>query len=1112
MNKPLTISTMNKPLTVYKASAGSGKTFTLAVEYIKLLIKNPESYRHTLAVTFTNKATEEMKMRILSQLNGLAKGYEDSNDYLEKICEELGCAPDFVRENAQKALTNIIHHYHYFRVETIDKFFQRVLRNLAHELGLTPNLRIELNGKQVEQQAVDIMINQLKDNDPEMKWLLEYIQKNISTDRTWNVIGNVKRFGENIFNDNYRKHYKDMEKIMSESQFFSKFSKQLYSFREQCVKKSTTIIKDLTDQFFNATKDYEIDDFFKKTTGIYSYFLRLREGDVFIEPSATVKGCMESPEAWGNKNSKNLAAINALASNTLIGILKSIDNTRQESIRLIKTAEIVMSNLYQLGLLVKIEKTVREINQEGNRFLLSDTQGMLRELIGDSDTPFIFEKTGAILSHIMIDEFQDTGRVQWQNFKILLNNCMAQNKGNLIVGDVKQSIYRWRSGDWKLLNGIEKEFNEEQLHVTELKYNFRSSRHVVNFNNVFFQTAAKKETERLEKIVGKEAEQLKTAYGDVIQKIHPKKVFDGYVKVELLPYDLYNASVMEHISQIIHTLLERGVDQSKIAILSRRREDINSTTMYFHEHEPEIHVVSDEAFHLNSSIVLDILITSLRVLVDPNDRLNKSTLAKNYQNVILGKNINDSELPRPIDEGPDPLDTWLPNAYIGEANRHRLLLLPLNELVEALFEIFELDKIESQSAYVCSFYDQLNTFLADNIGDVETFLEKWDEEISSQDIQGAQVEGIRMVTIHKSKGLEFDHVILPFCNWRLEQNNIIWCDSDHAPFNQLPILPVNYTKAMASSLYAEDYNYEHLQNSVDNLNLLYVAFTRAKNSLFVIGQRTKTKKKEEESEKSKKAKKKDEKKKESESPEKLTHITRSELIEQCLPEMEKLLPESTYKTLDDGTMVLEYGTPDNINVKDKKEKKQTENVFLQKEVEQTFTIKSQSSKAQFLQSNASKSYTSDDDNNSRSEYIVRGTLLHSIFSRLHDINDINRVLRQLTMEGVLYDDISPKELQDMLHQALSNEQVRSWFSPKWEVHNECAILFRDPESDTVVERRPDRVISDANEIIVVDFKFGKPHKEHQTQVKLYMGKLHEMDPRPVKGYLWYVTQQKVEEV
>ena len=1093
------------PLTVYKASAGSGKTFTLAVEYIKLLIKDPLSYRHILAVTFTNKATEEMKMRILSQLNGLAHGYEDSNGYLQKICQELGCDSDFVRARAQIALTSIIHHYHYFRVETIDKFFQRVLRNLAREMDLTANLRIELDDKQVEQQAVDIIINQLKSNDTVMKWLMQYIQKNISNEKSWNVIKNVKKFGENIFNDHYKAHVEDMKSIMSRPQFFEEFSKKLYVLKEKCVNKLSNTGKSCAQQFFDSTAGCTVDDFSNKSKGVYGYFQKIIEGAEIQEANSYVKKCMSDPNAWSNKKSPHAPAINSLAEKSLIDLLKSIDKAYRECAPTIKTVDLVLNNLYQLRLLISIEEKVREINQEANRFLLSDTQGLLNELIADSDTPFIFEKTGSTLRHIMIDEFQDTGRVQWENFKILLRDCMDQNTGNLIVGDVKQSIYRWRDGDWRLLNGINQQFDEKQLRVTGLRTNFRSSRHVITFNNVFFQCAAANEYARLEKFVGDKAKELETAYNDVEQNLPPQKSHDGYVRVELLPHDKFETTVMEKISEIIHTLLEQGVEQSKIAILARRKRDITSTTLYFHEHEPEIHIVSDEAFRLDSSIALDILITSLRVLVNPGDRLSKAALAKNYKNVVLHEEINDAELSSPRDGESDPLDLWLPEEFVGEMNRQRLLSLPLGELIETLFNLFGLDRLESQSAYVCAFYDHLNTFLSDNIGDVETFLAEWDEDICSKSIQGAQVDGLRMVTIHKSKGLEFDHVILPFCNWKLERTNTIWCgkeDCDKAPFNELPILPVNYNKDMASSLYADVYKYEHLQNSVDNLNLLYVAFTRAKNSLFVIG----------ESENTEEDNSKETKKKSGKTSEKLTHTTRSKLIEECLSEVSNNLPDSTLQTLDDGTIVLEYGSIESINEKDKKEKKQTENVFLQKEEEQSFTVKSHHSKAEFLQSNASKSFTSEEDQEGRREYIVRGTLLHSIFSRLHDINDINRVLQQLTMEGVLYDEISPRELQDMLHQALSNEQVRSWFSPQWEVHNECAILFRDPETHAVVERRPDRVISDDDQIIVIDFKFGKPQKGHHTQVQLYMDKLRQMDSRPVKGYLWYVSQQMVEEV
>ncbi len=1078
------------PLTVYRASAGSGKTFRLAVEYIKLLIEDPSSYRHILAVTFTNKATEEMKMRILSQLYGLANGYEDSNDYMEKICQELGRDRDFVSMRARTALSEIIHHYHYFKVETIDKFFQRILRNLAHELDLSANLRIELDGKQVEHQAVDEMINQLKRNDTVMKWLMQYIKTSIDSDKSWNVIKQVKSFGENIFNDSYRSHHEAMRAVISQSDFFTKFIGQIKSLKDDSTEKLSATNKAHAQQFFNIIQGYSVDDFDQKSKGVYGYFEKLLNGSEIKELSKTVKKCMADPDVWGRKSSKNYKAIVSLANKELVNLLIITENDRRHYTQYIITADIILKNLYQLRLLIDIEEKVREITQESGSFLLSDTQGMLHDLIEDSDTPFIFEKIGGTLHHIMIDEFQDTGRVQWENFKILLRNCMDQHTGNLIVGDVKQSIYRWRSGDWRLLNSIDKEFDEKRLHITDLKTNFRSSRHVINFNNAFFLCARQQELARLQEYVGEEAQELATAYRDVEQQIPPKKGDEGFVRVELIPRKEYAGKVMDHISQVIHTLLDHGVQQSNIAILARNNIEITQTTLYFHENDQEVNVVSDEAFRLDSSIALEMLINSLRVLADPNDRLSKASLVKNYQKVILGVSLDDTALlqPLPSKDSPDPLDEWLPKGYIGDSNRQRLMSLPLNELIERLFDLFDLNKLESQSSYICAFYDHLNDFLSDRIGDIETFLNSWDETISSKHIQCEQVDGIRMVTIHKSKGLEFDHVILPFCNWTMEKSNIIWCDCEEAPFNELPILPVRYTKDMANSLYSEDYLHEHLQNSVDNLNLLYVAFTRAKNSLTVIGQKDDSKSKKET----------------------FTHSNRSILIEHCLSEVQRSLTGSRLDTQEDGTLIFEYGSLDNSG-STKKDKK-TENVFLQQEDHEPFKIQTYRSKAKFLQSNASSAFISDEESGSRNSYIIRGTLLHSIFSRLRDINDINRVLDELTMEGVLYDEVSPEELQKMLHHALHNEQVRSWFSPHWEVHNECAILYRDPKSHVIVERRPDRVISDEHQIIVIDFKFGKPDKEHKEQVKLYMDKLREMDSRPVKGYLWYVTKQTIEDV
>lgn len=1093
----------NKPtLTVYKASAGSGKTFTLAVEYIKLLLLHPVSYRNILAVTFTNKATEEMKMRILSQLYGLAHGYSDSKAYSDKIVGDLHCTEDFVRERAAMALNSLIHHYTYFKVETIDKFFQRILRNLARELDLTANLRIELNDRQVEQMAVDFMIESLKNEDQVLSWMMSYILETIQGDKSWNVIKQVKDFGENIFREPYKKHGEELNRILSDDQFFNKYKQQLILLRKSNLDTMAGYAKD----FFEATKDFAMEDFAYGKTGIYNYFVKLREGTFDgSQPGARVKDCMENPAKWGSSKSPNKKAVNDLAEKRLVGILQAAEEERPRCYRMAKSAEITWTHFNQLRLLGVIEKKVRDMNQEANRFLLSDTQGMLHELIDDSDTPFIYEKIGSVLQHIMIDEFQDTGRLQWDNFRILLRNCMDQGTDNLIVGDVKQSIYRWRSGDWRLLNGIQNEFDhQEKVRIVSLSTNYRSSRKVIEFNNHFFQKASQLEYERLSGIVGEEAEALRTAYSDVRQEVPAGKDDSGYVRIEMLPKSIYDEHIMEKIAQVILEMKASGVPESKIAILARRNIDIENTAVYFQNHLPDIHIISDEAFRLDSSISVAIIITALRSLAHPTDLLCKTALAKYYQNDVLQNQIPDEQLLLSAlgKEVCDAYKEWLPAGFSDQGSQTRLLSMPIIDLMEELFSMFQLDRIKGQTAYICTLYDLVADFLKDNIADVDTVLNAWNETLFSKTIHGDDIDGVRMVTIHKSKGLEFENVILPFCSWRLEKGgNTIWCDSVDAPFNQLPILPIDYSKEkLVDTVYEDDYRQEHLQNSVDNLNLLYVAFTRAKKRLYVIGQ------KKEEKDNSKGSGKKTAKSAIS------TPVLRSELIEACIPELENVLPGSRVTENEDHSVVFEYGECMEDTVA-QPEKKKTQNIFLQKETGVPLSMKSYQSKAAFRQSNSSVEFTTTEDDDLRQiEYIKRGNVLHQIFSRIHTTDDIQSILCQLRMDGILYDEVKPEELDRMLSNALADKRVREWFSNRWQVFNETTVLDTDPETGELVQKRPDRVMYDGNRLVVVDFKFAKKDERHVSQVRNYVRLFEKMGYKQVEGYVWYVATNKIIEV
>ncbi len=385
---------MNSQLTVYKASAGSGKTFTLAKEYMTLVIENPMAYRTILAVTFTNKATEEMKMRILSQLYGIAHGLEESNGYFEQIKNALPhLSEEVIRKNAAEALRLLLHNYNYFRVQTIDTFFQGVLRNLARELDLAANLRIGLNDYQVEQQAVDELIESLTSTDRLLFWILDYIQESIDEDRSWNVIGPIKKFGENIFKDYYKEHSDTLNQCMSKEGFFKEFTAKMKEIRSQAREK----LQEIAATFFDSLEEggYTADDLAGKTRGIWSYFNKLKIGKYDDDDliNSTFKKCYAGPEAWVKKSDvKDQSPLFMFVSDTLYPILTFSEEKRPEWVKDYKSASLTMKHLNQLRLLGSIDQKVRELNQVANRFLLSDTQTLLHALVEDSDSPFIFAK------------------------------------------------------------------------------------------------------------------------------------------------------------------------------------------------------------------------------------------------------------------------------------------------------------------------------------------------------------------------------------------------------------------------------------------------------------------------------------------------------------------------------------------------------------------------------------------------------------------------------------------------------------------------------------------------------------------------------------------------
>ena len=1051
-------------LQVYKASAGSGKTFTLAVEYIKHLIRNPYAYRHILAVTFTNKATTEMKERILGQLYGIHTHDPQSEAYLNKLIDELQLPEDEIRMKAGKALSLMIHDYNHFRVETIDSFFQSVMRNLARELELGANLNIELDNTTALSEAVDSMIEKLDRHSPVLYQLLDYIEERIEDDKQWKVAHEIKEFGKNIFNEEYIEKGAQLRKALETPDCIPNYRRMLKALEKEAVEQ----LKGFGDQFFGILEEHEVDvtDLSYKESGVAGYFLKLQKGVTDDKIKGTrVIDCMNDAKKWTGKSHKRKDEIISLAERELIPLLKTAEEFRGKNNRIINSCQLSLRHVNNVQLLNHIDEEVRTLNQEKNRFLLADTNALLHNIVREGDPSFVFEKIGSNIRNVMIDEFQDTSRMQWDNFKLLLNEGLSQGADSLIVGDVKQSIYRWRNGDWTILNGLKGQLGPFPIEEKTLNTNRRSEAAIVQFNNEIFTSACQILNDMHKQEQGSECTELKNAYQDVRQETNRETV-RGSVKFTFLTDKIdvsYQEETLQQLAEEVESMAQQGVSLNDMAILVRKNGVIPVVADYFDKHTP-YRIVSDEAFRLDASLAINMLMDAIRYLVEPRNSIAQAQLAIAYQNEVLHKDMDLNTLLL------GELDEYLPSAFIEELDTLRLM--PLLELLEKLTRIFQLSLIENQDAYLLSFYDHVNDYLQKHSSELTAFVKHWEEKLCFKTIPSGNIEGIRILSIHKSKGLEFHTVFLPFCDWKLEneRTSYIWCTPPEAPFDELQLLPINYGTNMNESIYQNDYRKEKLQLWVDNLNLLYVAFTRPQCNLVVWC-----------------------KEKGSNTVSELlssalvgTSCQTIESLDNCIYQLGEVCPSKTSSSKKVSTNKL-VQTPESIPVK----------------------LESLDTPIEFKQSNRSADFIDGEDDMS-GKYIRQGQVMHSLFSMIRTPNDVPGAIARLRMEGIIESDKHEQQTLKLVNWALKHPQVKEWFSGKWSLYNECAILYR--ENGELQTRRPDRVMMKDGEVIVVDFKFGKPYPEYNIQVKEYMDLLHGMGYEQVSGYLWYVFYNQLEKI
>ena len=1055
-------------LVVYKASAGSGKTFTLTIEYIKKLINDPKAYRHILAVTFTNKATTEMKERILSQLYGIWMQDKDSDSYLHILRDVTGKSPEEIRHRAGEALHLMLHDYDHFRVETIDSFFQSVMRNLARELELSPNLNIELNNADVLSDAVDSMIEKLDANSQVLAWLLDYIYEQISNDKRWNVAGEVKGFGRNIFNESYIEQGEKLrEKLAKNPQLIKTYVKELKEMEEEAMEQ----MKGFYEKFMEELEDNGLttDDLSNKSRGISSYFNKLNNGEIGDDiRNKTVENHLEDPKKWAAKTSPSYNTVVDLAASTLIEVLQSAETFRVKNNMIINSCRLSVQHLNKLRLLTHIDQEVRTLNHEHNRFLLSDTNALLHNLMKEGDSSFIFEKIGSNIQHVMIDEFQDTSRMQWDNFRLLLLEGLSNGADSLIVGDVKQSIYRWRNGDWGILNGLNDRIEHFPIRQETLNTNWRSEANIIRFNNEIFNASVDYLNGIYREELQEDCAPLQKAYSDVVQK-SSKKMDKGYIKLSFIGKDeehSYEEKTLIEMGEEVNRLLAEGVQLNDITILVRKNKAIPAIADYF-DKELKLQVVSNEAFRFDASASICMLIDAVRYLSDQQNKVALLSLLTNYQLLVKGFEGNIDTLFRCQPE------EYLPEVFFSDADRLRIM--PLYELLEELYRIFDVNEIKRQDAYLFAFFDALTEYLQSNSSDLSSFIQYWDETLSGKTIPTGEVEGIQIMSIHKSKGLEFHTVLIPYCDWTLESEvnmQLVWCQPDEAPYNELDLVPMYYSPKMASSVYRKDYEEERLQLWVDNLNILYVAFTRAAKNLIIWTQEKKSRR-------------------------------MSELLSNIIPVVAQRL-DADYEI--DGT--FEWGE---LMPSVSKEEKDVTNKLAMKPEKLSIQMQSLAHEIEFKQSNKSADFIKGlDADESDDRFINRGQLLHHLFSVIKTKDDIDRAIDQLMFEGVIDSREMEKEIRDLTEDAFAMPQVQDWYSGNWKLFNECAIIYQ--KNGVLQTRRPDRVMMNPDHTIVVDFKFGKPNKKYAKQVKEYMNLLSEMGYSNISGYIWYVDEKRIENI
>jgi len=1050
----------NRKFSVYKSSAGSGKTYTLVREYIALALQSPAYFRHILAITFTNKAANEMKQRIVQGLVQLADPVNNADGPVVKfmlpdLAKITGYPAADIATRAQSVLTRILHEYDDFSVRTIDSFVSRIIRTFAHDLHLPVDFEIEMDRNLMLDEAADQLISKAGIDDDLTRLLIDFTEARTDDEKSWQIESDIKKTAGFLFSEGNQHFISKLHEIPAARilEIATELRSACRSFEEHIVLPAQSARKLILDHGIDNAS------FARGTSGIGGYFFKLAAGIIDSPNSYVITTIKDNKWVAAKADPAQAAAINSVK-DRLAEFYHQVEAAMEKGFARFTLLGMIEKNIFQMGLLSAMEKEISTISREKRVLHISEFNKRITDIILQEPVPFIYERIGEKYHNYLVDEFQDTSELQWKNLLPLIGDSLAYGRYNLVVGDGKQAIYRFRNGQVEQFMALpelpahyEKDvFGEAERALRAnydpqvLKCNFRSKPEIIHFNNDFFSF-----------ISGQLSSDFQSIYHDHEQIVSPGKK-GGLVSVEFLPYDSragFDELNIKRVHELVATLTLKGFRKADIAILTRsnREGSIIARSLM----SEGISVVSAEALLLAASPEVNFVITVLQYI---SDQQNLVAVAGILNELVRKGKLNTSLIRHfPVKNGAWPS----PERILADAgivfNVNALRGMPLYDLCEEIIRIFSLDE-GHYNIYLQFFLDFVNKVSGRQGTHLSDLLEAWDEKKGKLSVVVPEgIDAIRIMTIHKSKGLEFPVVIWPMATEKLKTTfDQIWVELEKDIVPGLPVALLQTGSNMEGAGYQQQYQQERNSSLLDMVNLIYVAFTRPAERLYILTRE----------------------------PGKGDASNLPKLLTQFI----EARPESW---IQEGKVY--WRGLDEHESMPSRQAAMPEMLPLMISTPWQGRIKI---------ARRAPVYWSTGQSGSKQAW---GTLVHDTLASIQTRADISAKVK-LQAEANLLGDEDKELLLQRVSSTVDHPLLSRFFTKNTTMKSEAGILMPDGEVF-----RPDRVIFNKNETVIMEFKTGLPKPEHEKQLHHYSEILHEMGYTGIRKLLVYLDEEiKVNEI